>query len=271
MNKKLICPAQCSLDRWVQTVSAIGASLALLYYLAMGLFVGFGVSLLFVWLLFALFLGAIALQFPALRRWWKTQKRSLRVILTACAVMLLLLAILFAGAILSGFFSDIPDDESVDCLIILGAQVKPTHPSLALAERIEAAYDYLACHPDTVAIASGGQGADEPISEAQCIYDCLVEMGISPDRIILEDRSTSTAENLRFSAELLPDGCQSIAIVTNNFHAFRGEATARKVLDDMDIYHLSADFHPFMLPHYLVRECAALLADILRGNLTFVD
>lgn len=266
---KLIIPSQCKLDRRVKTVSLVGAALALLYYLMLGIFVGFGVSLLFVWLMLALALAIFALCFPALRLWWKKLKKHGRALLLACIALVLLFALVVVGAIISGFFSDIPYDRSVDCLIILGAQVKPNAPSLSLAKRIDTAYEYLAAHPDTIAIASGGQGADEPISEAQCIYDCLVEKGIDPERIILEDRSTSTAENLQFSAALIPDDCETVAIVTNNFHAFRGQATARKYLTDKDIYRLPADFHLFLLPHYLVRECAALVVDTLRGNLKF--
>lgn len=268
MKIKIVSASECKLDRWVRVISAICALLVLLYYFSMGIFVGFGVSLLFVWLVMGILLTFIALRFPALRKRWKRVKKWIRILLTSFVAIAILLALVCGGLILSGFFVDIPE-EGVDCIIVLGAQVKPTHPSLALAERIDAAYDYLVAHPNTIAIASGGQGPDEPISEAQCIFECLVEMGIEPERIILEDRSTSTAENLRYSALLIPESCESVAIVTNNFHAFRGQSTARKVLPSMEIYCLPADFHPFMLPHYTVREIAALLADTLKGNLKF--
>lgn len=267
--KKLYLAPESKLDRWVQIISAILAGLSLLYYLTMGFFVGFGVSLLFVWLMLALMLGAIALCFPALRRWWMKQRKWLKVILTVWVALALAFALISSGAILSGFVSDIPADGEVDCIIVLGAQVKADHPSLSLAQRIDAAYEYLSAHPNTIAIASGGQGPDEPMSEAQCIYEHLVDMGIEPERILLEDRSTSTAENLKFSAELIPEGCKSVAIVTNNFHSFRGKATARKYLADLELYHLPADSHPILLPHYFVREIAAMLADTLRGNLKF--
>lgn len=265
---KIFPPSESLLDRYVRAISVIGALLSLLYYFGIGVMVGFGVSLLFVWLLLALFLSLFALFFPSLRKLWQSLKKPIR----RLAIGLLLLAITYllvcSGAILSGFTSDIPDDKEVDCLIILGAQVKADRPSLALERRIYAAYDYLTAHPHTVAIASGGQGQDEPISEAQCIFDCLVEMGISPERIILEDRSTSTAENLQFSKKLIPEDCKSVAIVTNNFHAFRGECIARNYLTELEIYRLPAEFHLYMLPHYFVREIAALSVDtFIRGNL----
>lgn len=269
MKIKIYAPARCKLDRWISLLSLICAALSLVYYIGVGLFAGFGVSLLFVWLLLALFFVFAALRFPALRLWWKRRGKAFRISLSVCFLAALLICLICVGAILSGFGSDIPNDTEVDCLIVLGAQVKSDHPSLALARRIDAAYEYLSAHPNTIAIASGGQGADEPISEAECIRNCLVERGISPDRIILEDRSTSTAENLQFSASLIPEGCESVAIVTNNFHAFRGEATARKVLTDIEVYRLPAEFHFAMLPHYIVREVAALAVDTLRGNLKF--
>lgn len=269
MKKEILQEPLCTLDRWIQGICAIGACLSLLYFLGVGVFVGFNVSLLFVWLLLAVLLAIVAMRFPSLRIRWKKLDRRLRIALFVCTVIVLLILLICLFAIFSGFVCDIPEGETVDCIIILGAQVKADHPSLALSYRIEAAYEYLSAHPETIAIASGGQGADEPMSEARCIYECLVEMGIEPERIILEERSTSTAENLQFSASLLPEGCETIAIVTNNFHAFRGECTARKYLPDTEVYRLPAEFHLYMLPHYLVREIAALAADTLRGNLKF--
>lgn len=260
---------ECRLDRWVQILSLIGAIAAFLYYIGIGIFVGFGVSLLFVWLLLGLCLAVVALRFPSIRRGWKRLRKRTRTVLTVCLSIALLSGLLCVGSILSGFVCDIPEGEAVDCLIILGAQVKADRPSLALSYRIKEAYAYLSAHPETIAIASGGQGADEPMSEARCIFECLVEMGISPERIILEERSTSTAENLQFSAALLPEGCETVAIVTNNFHAFRGQCTARKYLPDAEVYRLPAEFHLYMLPHYLVREVAAFAVDTLRGNLKF--
>lgn len=269
MKVKFYVPARSKLDRWVFVLSLICSVLSFVYYLGIGIFAGFGVSLLFVWLVIALFFAFLALRFPSLRCWWKKRSKAFKISLTVCFLIGVLIVLVCVGAILSGFVCDIPDNETVDCIIILGAQVNADHPSLALARRIDVAYEYLAEHPETIAIASGGQGADEPMSEAKCIRDCLVEKGISPDRIILEDRSTSTAENLQFSAALLPEGCESVAIVTNNFHAFRGECTARKMLSDLEVYRLPAKLHFVMLPHYIVREVAALAVDTLRGNLAF--
>ena len=87
--------------------------------------------------------------------------------------------------------------DGQDCtVVVLGCQVFPDgHPSLMLRGRINAAYDYLSAHPDAVCVASGGMDDSEPITEAQCIRDTLVSMGIDPGRIYMEDRSRSTEEN----------------------------------------------------------------------------
>ena len=89
----------------------------------------------------------------------------------------------------------------VDCdyVVVLGAGVNGTRPSLPLQERIDAAYDYLVAYPDAVCIVSGGQGNGENITEAQCMYNELTAMGIETDRIWLEQRATNTRDNIRFS------------------------------------------------------------------------
>ena len=115
-----------------------------------------------------------------------------------------------------------------DYIIILGARVKGEVPSLALQARIEAAGDYLLENPSTIAIASGGQGPGEDITEATAIKDGLVQLGIEADRIILEDKSTSTYENISFSKKLLPKGRKEGLVVTNDFHLYRAKMIARR-------------------------------------------
>jgi uncharacterized SAM-binding protein YcdF (DUF218 family) len=110
-------------------------------------------------------------------------------------------------------------------IIVLGARVHGTGPSSILTERIDAAERYLNDNPETIAVLSGGQGDDELISEAQCMYNELTARGISPDRLWLESTSTSSMENLRFSLALLEEktGAKpaSIGIVTSEFHIYR--------------------------------------------------
>ena len=116
-------------------------------------------------------------------------------------------------------------DESAqpaDAVIVLGAGVNGTTPSVALQTRIDAAERYLKAHPDIPAVLSGGQGPGEDISEARAMYNALTARGIDPERLILEEQSANTRQNLQNSLALLPDDYhKTVAIVTNDFHMGR--------------------------------------------------
>lgn len=117
-------------------------------------------------------------------------------------------------------------------LVVLGAAVHGSQPSLSLQHRLEGALDYLNAYPSSVAVVSGGQGAGENISEAQCMHDWLVQRGIPEERIRMESRSTSTRENLQFSWEIIrgeggrPD---DIAVLSSNYHLYRAKSIARSI------------------------------------------
>ncbi|WP_349632571.1 YdcF family protein [Neobacillus sp. SuZ13] len=117
--------------------------------------------------------------------------------------------------------------KNADYLIVLGARVKGTVPSLAFASRINAAAEYLKKNKETIVIASGGKGPGEDISEAESIRRELVDQGISEARIILEDQSTDTYENINFSKRLIPNDERLGLVVTNNFHLYRAVSIAR--------------------------------------------
>jgi uncharacterized SAM-binding protein YcdF (DUF218 family) len=111
--------------------------------------------------------------------------------------------------------------QNADYLIVLGARVKGTVPSLVLKERIKTAAQYLKKNEKTIAIASGGQGPGEDISEAECIKKELLKLGINESRIRVENRSTDTYENIQFSKQYIPVDGKSGVIVTNDFHLYR--------------------------------------------------
>ena len=152
-------------------------------------------------------------------------------------------------------------DTEYEYIVVLGAKVNGQSPSLSLRERIDAAYDYLTAHPQTIAIVSGGQGPDEGISEAQCMFNELTKMGIADNRIWLEDKSTSTRENLNFSlaliqkkTEIFPD---TIGLISSEYHIFR----ATLVAEECGVYAVGIPAPTSWLTlklNYYLREVAAL-------------
>ncbi len=118
--------------------------------------------------------------------------------------------------------------KQVDYIIVLGAKVNGATPSLSLQNRIDAAARFLANHEETIAIVSGGQGADEDISEAEVMRRGLVAQGIDEERVIIEDKSTSTYENIIFSKKLIPSHLQTGLLVTNDYHLYRASLIAKK-------------------------------------------
>ena len=145
----------------------------------------------------------------------------------------LILGIL-AASITEGFIVSAahPDSQpACDYIIVLGAGVNGSKPSLSLQERIQAAYAYLTAHPNTIAVLSGGQGSGEDITEAACMYGELTAMGINGSRLLLEEKSSSTMENLTFTMELLQAQSGSrparVGIVSSEYHLFRAGLFAK--------------------------------------------
>ena len=156
--------------------------------------------------------------------------------------------------------------ENLDYIIVLGAHVNGTRLSKALLERTRRALEYLEENPGTKAVLSGGQGEGEAISEAQAMSEYLQEHGISRDRLILEDRSTNTKENLDFSLEKIGTLEASVGVVTNHFHVFRGVAIGKKC-GCKNIYPIPSRYRSWRLLIYIPREILAIIKDKLVGNL----
>ena len=115
--------------------------------------------------------------------------------------------------------------EQVDFIVVLGAKVRETGPSASLWDRIYGARDYLEAHPDVIAILSGGQGDDEPMTEAKAMYDALVDLGIDPDRLWLEEEATNTYENIHFALDIIAEKWGQhpvkLGVVSSEYHLFR--------------------------------------------------
>lgn len=262
MKKK---PTRRRPSRLVNLLFLLMGVLCFVYYLANGFLIRFGQSLLWLWPLIG---GALLVRFALVERMLRTGQPSplprgfLRVMHGLIAIGLVIL-LSVEGIILKGALESTP--AGLDCIIVLGAKVNGTSPSGALRNRIEVAAEYALANPSTLVIASGGQGEDEGISEAECIRRGLVERGVPEERIRLESLSTSTRENLQFSLETLenPDEL-SIGVVTNNFHVFRALKIARS-LHNGETYAVPVATSLFSLPHYLLREFFATCVGFVTG------
>lgn len=147
-----------------------------------------------------------------------------------------------------------PESDRPPVVVVLGCLVVNDHPSSLLAERIKTAYKYLNANPESPCIVSGGKGSDESISEAQCMYQELVRMGISPDRIYIEDRSTTTRENLAFCKAIMEQENlgDTVVLVTNSWHEFRASLIASEI--DLQCGNEGAATPPWRLPSNYLRE-----------------
>lgn len=155
--------------------------------------------------------------------------------------------------------------ENLDYLIVLGAHVDGTRLTLALLERTRRALLYMEENPSTKAVLSGGKGTGEEISEAQAMYRYLTEHGIERDRLLLEEKSTNTKENLAFSLKVIGTMDVSVGVVTNNFHVLRGVLIGRKC-GCRHIYPVPSRYRSWRLLIYIPREILALIKDKLVGN-----
>ncbi len=156
-----------------------------------------------------------------------------------------------------------------DVIVVLGAKVNGTAPSRILSQRIDAAHSYLLTHEDAMAVLSGGQGPDEGISEAQCMYNELTARGIAPERLVLEDQSTSTWENLHFSLEkaeaALGSHPQRLGIVSSEFHLCRAGLFARACGVEPVGIPARTD-NPVHFVNYFLREIAGVWHYIILGG-----
>jgi len=254
MADKNFCPA-------VNNIVLAAGIACIVYYLACGLFVRFGQSALWIWPLVGCML--IARYFLAKNGIIAALPKGL--LITARSLIALGAAVFIAAEclIFSGMVSAAP--AGLDYLIILGARVNGKEPSLSLKTRVEAAVEYLNENPQTLVIASGGQGEDEEITEAECIVRLLTEAGIEESRILIEDKSTSTAENIRFSYALMEDENAAVGVVTNGYHMFRAKLIA-KSNGSHPVYGVAAYSSRFLLPHNMTREFMTLAVGLLRGD-----
>lgn len=245
-------------------ICTAAGSICLLYYLVIVLYAGITADFAWIWLMAGLALegGSLLVRygqhhpgfFPAWLRW----------------VLLLLLAVGFlffffiCGRVVLGMRSQ--GSSGLEYVVVLGAQVKGEVPSKALYKRLVKALEYAKENEDTVLILSGGQGTGENITEAECMRRWLTEQGIEESRLVLEERSANTRENLKFSDELTGCGAKRTGILSNDFHVYRAVCLAKN-LEYEQAEGIAAESDRIMQVHYVVREAFALVKEKLAGNI----
>ena len=132
-----------------------------------------------------------------------------------------------------------------------------------MRERLDAALIYLEENPDSQCIVSGGMGEGEKISEAECMYRYLIKKGIHSSRIIKEDKSTSTRENLRFSKKIIEERglSKNIAIATSDYHQYRASKIAKTL--GFSVGAVPGHTAWLLFPTFYVRELYGILYQVL--------
>lgn len=263
------------------------AIVCLLYYAVIAVYSGLGTS-------FSLFWPFLAAFFLCLAVGWKIYERkkdliplwipvSLGTVLAACGLIFLITELCIVwGAVTARA-------EAADYVIVLGAKAEDGEPGNSLKTRLDRAVSYSVKHPNTVLILSGGKGGDESVSEARVMYDYLKERGVLTERMLLEDQSSSTAENILFSCKVIErqeyykdqmarvhlreqyharsewDEVR-VAVLTDNYHQFRARAIAKKqgIANPAGI---AASGDPVLAVHMWIREGFAVLKDKFMGKM----
>lgn len=249
---------------WWRIPLLILALFGLLLFLlpaSMGIINVGNLTLLALSLLMGLFATFSEAATRLLKRWWRTRAgKTLLSFLAAIAGIGILSAGILSGFMISAAGRTPPETAAV---VVLGCKVNGDSPSLMLTKRLEAAKRYLEQYPDKVCIVSGGKGGGEAVSEAQAMKTWLVQNGIDEKRILMEDESSDTEENISFSKRLLMQNNlgTEVAIVTDGFHQLRASLIAREQF--LTPYSIPADTPWYVFPTYYIRELYALAEQIV--------
>ncbi len=240
------------------------AIFAVIYFIILIATSGLGAAFAVFWLI----LGGVSMSISLLIQ--RMIKRNVVISKTVCMTFGILFLI---GACFFGFVegkiiyaANKSPKKDAEYIIVLGAGVNGTIPSQTLKNRINATIEYLKENPDTQVIASGGMGPGEEVSEAQVIKEYLLMGGISPEQIIMEDKSTSTVENIKFSKEFIDNKDANIVLVTSDFHIMR----ATRIAEKQGLTNVSgcpAKPGYFTKLNNYVREFFAVVKDKVMGNI----
>ena len=247
--------------KWTNII--LGCS-SLLYFIMYALSAGLTNTFTYVWLLIAIVCIVVGIKSKLVLSMWGKLHIAAKIIIISLfsAVSVLIISVL-AIVIVSG--SSVPD-SGADYVIVLGAQVRGDKPSHNLVTRLRKACQYLEENKNTKVIVSGGKGPGENITEAEAMKRYLINRGIKEERIIMEDKSVNTDENIKFSKELISDKDSKVVIVTNNFHVYRGIKIAKKQALN-NIKGLGSSIRWYTVPNLYLREAIAVIKYYVCGQI----
>lgn len=209
--------------------------------------------------------AAVLVLLALLGRWRKKYRWALwarRGLFAALAAGFVFFAVLEARVI---SWARTDSETPVSAVIVLGAGVNGTAPSLSLQTRLEAALEYVRDKPGVPVVVSGSQGPGEAISEAECMARWLTARGLPPEQIILEEQADNTRENIRYSLELLGkrgiDTAADIAVVSSSYHLCRASTYMPESMVPVAA-RMPGRYWPVTVNYY-VREAFALAADLV--------
>lgn len=191
---------------------------------------------------------------------WGILSITLKKIILILAGIVILSFVIIEGCVISKMNEQ--GAERLDYIIVLGAQVRTNGPSKVLQYRLDRAAEYLEKNPNTVCVVSGGQGKNEPYPEAKGMADYLIQKGIPVERLILEEKSKTTEQNISNSMKLMKEDA-SVGIITNDFHVFRALQIAKgQGLDQA--CGIAAKSNNKYLPNNMLREYLAEIKYLVR-------
>lgn len=152
----------------------------------------------------------------------------------------------------SWIYRILPRRRTYDYIIIHGAGLDGPRPTPLLAGRIDKALElWNKQHQHGKFVVSGGQGADEVVSEAQAMRDYLLEKDVPLDAILMEDKSTTTWENLKYSIGIINnDWTAAAGAISANASAFSSSSAASTISADFTTAVVTSDFHVFRCAEY---------------------
>ncbi|MGE5678887.1 MAG: YdcF family protein [Pseudomonadota bacterium] len=212
--------------------------------------------------------GCLIMVYSYVKLYIKKGKPIIRSLFLRRSVCILIAAGLFSFILLEGLIiygGSSNEEIKAEYLMILGGGLNKDRITPTVQERLLTGIRYLEKYPEAKVIVSGGLGFGETVTEAEAMEEYLVTEGISPDRIISEDKATSTMENFIFSRRILEKNGRlkdnRLVIVTNDFHMYRSKLLARR--NGFEPFGISCSTPLYIRANCYIREYFALIKSFL--------